>query len=275
LKSFCYRRVFIGAASAALFVSGQLFGESHSEEPTPSQLFEPYSGCALIVTRDRHGESRLEYGPEQCALPLSPCSTFKIPNALIGLQEGVVTGPDHLKPWDGTQHSRTANNRDHSLASAIENSVVWYFQALARDVGADRMQFWLDRLGYGNSDISSGIDRFWLGASLTVTAYEQLELLIALKHQTLPFRPAAQRDVQQMLALPTELPGNLYAKTGSCRGDGAGTSDHGWFIGWVDWNKDSERNPATTFFVVNIMGNDAWGWNARPIAIALLGDHEP
>jgi beta-lactamase class D len=233
--------------------------------------FGDFAGCALLLTRDRHQESRLEFGAGHCALPLSPCSTFKIPNAMIGMQEGVVTGPDDLKTWDGAPHEREINNRDHSLASAIEHSVVWYFQSLARAVGAQRMQAWLDRLDYGNRDISGGIDQFWLGSSLRINAYQQLDLVLRLKHETLPFRHSVQQAMHEMLIQPSDLPGVLHGKTGSCRG-AREQPDHGWFIGWIDWQNGLPRNPATTWFVINISGAQAWGWQARPIALKLLAE---
>jgi len=255
---------------AALLAAGTSRG---GELPRPpADYFGEYSGCALVVTRDRHHETRFEFGGAQCALPLSPCSTFKIPNALISLQSGVVDGPGHLKTWDGTVHERAVNNRDHTLASAMQHSVVWYFQSLARDVGAQRMQTWLDRLNYGNRDISGGIDRFWLGSSLEISAYRQLELIKELDHQTLPFSHAVQQQVTDMLQQASALAGTLYGKTGSCRGDSHSRPDHGWFIGWVDWASSTARNPVTSYFVVNIRGQGAWGVNARPIALALLND---
>lgn len=233
--------------------------------------FGGYAGCALLLTRDRHLEQRYEFGPEHCALPLSPCSTFKIPNAMIGMQEGVVSGPEHLKHWDGTERERQVTNRDHTLATAIEQSVVWYFQDLARDVGTDRMQAWLDQLDYGNRDISGGIDQFWLGSSLRISARRQLELLVELKHQTLPFRHRVQQATQEMLVQDSDLPGILHGKTGSCRGQGD-SPDHGWFIGWIDWHVSAQQNPSTTWFVINISGEEAWGSKARPIALGLLSD---
>jgi beta-lactamase class D len=261
------------AASAALFVYGPVLSGELSKPA--NEYFGQYAGCALILSRDRHGESRLEIGADQCAMPLSPCSTFKIPNTLIGLQSGAVSGPGDLKKWDGTKHQRAVNNRDHTLASAIENSVVWYFQSLARDVGIDDMQHWLDELDYGNRDISGGIDRFWLGNSLNINAHGQLKLLVSLKHQTLPFKPVYQQQLADMLQLETELPGTLHAKTGSCLGRTESEPDHGWFIGWIDWDKNKQKNPASTWFVINIIGEDAWGWNAKPIARELLQELQP
>lgn len=263
-----------GAALAALLV--YCAGTAASELPRPpSEYFGEFEACALVLTRDRHRERRFEFGPEQCKLQQSPCSTFKIPNALIGLQQGVVTGPEHLKTWDGVERDREETNRDHTLASAIRDSVVWYFQSLARDVGAVAMQHWLDRLGYGNRDISGGIDRFWLGSSLRIDPYGQLEFLKALKHQTLPFKPEYQEQVTQMLVQESRLKGLLHGKTGSCRGNEPGQPDHGWFIGWIDWASGNPANPVTSWFVVNIRGTNAWGWNARPIALQLLEDLNP
>ncbi|MFT5139181.1 MAG: beta-lactamase class D [Lysobacterales bacterium] len=266
-------RLLVCAASAALFISASASSSELSKPVT--EYFGKYSGCALILSRDRHSESRLEIGAEQCATQLSPCSTFKIPNALIGLQSGVVTGPGHLKPWDGRQHQRVVNNQDHTLASAVENSVVWYFQSLAFDVGTVVMQQWLDKLEYGNRDISAGIDHFWLGSSLKIDAHQQLDLLIDLKHKTLPFKPVFQQQLQDMLVQDSDLAGTLHAKTGSCRGASGSVPDHGWFVGWIDWEKNIQRNPASTWFVINIIGEDAWGWNARPIAIELLQELQP
>lgn len=278
MSSFALKASINCAAFAALLVSGWVnsaqdhFADKFSHA---AEVFGSYSGCALILNRDRHEESRFEYGATQCTKQISPCSTFKIPNALIGLQQGVVSGRAHKKQWDGKKHRREINNRDHTLESAIEYSVVWYFQSLANDVGVESMQNWLQRIDYGNQDISGGIDAFWLSNSLKINAYEQLELLIALKHQTLPFQPAYQQQVQDMLVRDSELAGVLHGKTGSCPGTGDAEPDHGWFVGWVDWDKNQDRNPATTWFIINIMGDEAWGWNAQSIALEFLKELQP
>lgn len=245
-------------------------------DPAVAAAFGHHAGCALLLTRDRHHERFVEHGPQQCRMPQSPCSTFKIPHALIGLQTGVLSGPQHLKAWDGVERARQETNLDHSLASAMEHSVVWYFQELAREIGATRMQEWLDRLDYGNRDISGGIDQFWLGSSLQISPLAQLELLKRLWHGTLPFRPEFQQQLRDMLRQPADLPGTLHGKTGSCQGDAQSAApDHGWYIGWLDWNDDSDRNPATTWFVVNIRGTGARGADARSIALRLLAEQQP
>jgi beta-lactamase class D len=260
------------AALAALLLYGTTQAGETANSPLAGYL-EDWQACALVLRRDRHQEKSLEHGRDQCRLPLSPCSTFKIPNALIGLQTGAVSGPDDQKAWDGRQRSREDLNQDHTLDSAIKISAVWYFQELARDVGEDQMAYWLDQLDYGNQDISGGIDRFWLGSSLLIDAHQQLDLLKRLKHGTLPFKPVYQEQLRQMLEQDTDLDGRLFGKTGSCLGDETtGRPSHGWFVGWFD--SGTQARPVTTWFVINIRGDEAWGLEARRIALEILKDHQ-
>jgi beta-lactamase class D len=63
-------------------------------------------------------------------------------------------------PWDGTIHEFESWNQDHTLRSAIRDSVVWYYQELARRVGDEQMQHYVAAVEYGNQDISGGIDLF-------------------------------------------------------------------------------------------------------------------
>lgn len=257
--------------SAAIAALCLCTAASGADGETIADLFGGRQGCALLLTRDRHQERSLEFGGEQCALPLSPCSTFKVPNALIGLQLGVLTGPEELKKWDGQVRGREALNRDHTLASAMRDSVVWYFQDVARRIGEPRMHEWLQRLDYGNADTGSGIDRFWLGGSLEISALEQLELLKKLTHGTLPIDPAHQATVRMLLRSEGAPAGRLFGKTGSCLGDATrGRPDHGWYMGWLEHGNAS--NPATSWFVVNLRGEAADGPEARRIAFALLDE---
>jgi beta-lactamase class D len=218
-----------------------------------------------IAVYDVNDDRYLVHGLEQCEERLSPCSTFKVPNALIGLETGVLGGPGDRKAWDGKRHSREVNNRDHDLASAIRHSVVWYFQDVALDIGPERMQAWLDAFEYGNRDITGGQDRFWLSSSLQISAFEQLRFMAALDAEALPASPENQAIVKEMLEqdenLPDGLDGAVYGKTGSCIGKPV---DHGWFTGFYHHD---ERKYA---FAVNVKGDNQRGWQARTIALEAL-----
>ena len=99
-------------------------------------------------------------------------------NSLIGLQVKAVKDEYEIKYWDGTKRTLDNWNQDHTLGSGMRNSIVWYYQEMARDIGEGRMQEWLDRCSYGNRDISGGIDRFWLSSSLKISPFEQIDFLV-------------------------------------------------------------------------------------------------
>lgn len=253
-------------------VVGALLSASQAVKAGPAHKPLVLSGfddnkAACIAIYDRKADQYLIHGLEQCQEALSPCSTFKIPNALIGLETGVLVGPDDLKTWDGTQHSREVNNQDHNLASAIKNSVVWYFQDVALDIGPERMQQALIDMDYGNHDITGGQDRFWLSSSLKITALEQIRFMDRLDRGALPASPSNQETVTVMMLqderLPENFRGAVYGKTGSCIG---AETDHGWFTGF--YHRDDEQY----VFAVNVKGKKQWGWQARDIALEVLNN---
>ena len=110
----------------------------------PSGTFVAYKvDDYLIIASDkvRSGEGRL------------PASTFKIPNSIIALETGVVEDPDKdVFKWDGVTRSIEAWNKDHTLRSAIAVSAVPVYQEIARRIGAERMQKYLDLMDYGNRE---------------------------------------------------------------------------------------------------------------------------
>lgn len=189
---------------------------------------------------------------------ISPCSTFKIPHALVALDLGIVSQEDSLKEWNGESYQVESWNQNHTLASAIQNSVVWYFKEIAIEVGNDNMQMYLDKLSYGNQDISGELDEFWLKSSLEISVIEQIELLKQLNHNELPFKQEHQEYVKSLIKLEEKDGKTLYGKTGG--------GDHlGWFVGFVE----DESN--TTYFAFNILNHEkANGENAKRICIETL-----
>lgn len=208
---------------------------------------------------------RLRHNPALCETRYAPCSTFKIVNALIALETGVATDGDMLIRWDGVQRTRAALNRDHTLRSAMADSAVWYFQELARRIGSERMQFHLDRIDYGNRDISGGPTRFWLDGSLAISADEQVDLLARMQRAKLAFSERSVAIVREAIIVEQTDAFILRGKSGSC--DGPGDDDHGWFIGTV------ERDDQTWAFACLIVGPRAWGYSeARAIAESILAE---
>lgn len=241
-------------------------GPDHGLRPL-GDYAELQATCIVLYNRTTN-EYRL-HNMEQCQERLSPCSTFKVPNALIGLDTGVVSGPQDRKTWDGKERSRKILNQDHDLASSIKYSVVWYFQDLATDVGPQRMQAELDAFAYGNRDISGGQDRFWLSSTLKISALEQLRFMDRLDREALPASRANQAAVKSMMlqdeGLPEGFKGSLYGKTGSCV-NVESHNEHGWFTGFL------HRGKQRYVFAVNVKGDGQWGHKARKIAVKIFND---
>jgi beta-lactamase class D len=229
--------------------------------------FRGLDGC--FVYRVLGAAPSMRYRPERCALRLAPFSTFKVVNSLIGLETGVVADENARFKWDGTREpSMPAWNRDHTLDSAFEASALWCFQRLARKIGPERMRDWLHRLRYGNEDTSAGIDRFWLGTSLKVSADEQLSLIERLYRGTLPMSARSQRIVRQMMLVDQGPGGRLHGKTGTGgKRDPNGYANLGWFVGYLTGDH------GCCVFATNIRAADgASGRRAREITRAILRD---
>ena len=199
--------------------------------------FPPGTSGSFVSLDLRSGE-RFRVNASGCATRHSPYSTFKIPSSLIGLETGVVADPDERWRWDATRYPPPspapggdylrAWQQDQNLRTALPRSIVWYFREVASRVGEPRMMQWLATFGYGNQDISGGLDRFWLGSSLRISPDEQAEFLAKLQRGQFP---VSRRNVDLVKELLTQEAGpgfRLVAKSGSSP-DG-----EGWLVGWVE-----------------------------------------
>lgn len=190
------------------------------------------SGCFLVYDV-RAKRLVVERGGKACDRRAAPCSTFKIVNALIGLETGVVNGPEQKYKWDGRKRYFKSWNQDQTLRSAIARSAVWVFQIIARKVGKTRMQRYLDQLSYGNRDISGPLDRFWIESSLKVSPREQLALikrLFAATPKPLPFRPKTVAQVREILFWKKVGDTAISGKTGTGLHPKTEKVDIGWYV---------------------------------------------
>jgi beta-lactamase class D len=130
-------------------------GSSRLSASAAKETFGDLAG-ALVVIECSSGYTTT-HQPDVAGTRLPPCSTFKIGNAIIGLETGIIASPDEqFYQWDGVKRSIPAWNRDLTLREAFQASCVPAFQKLTRRIGPERMQSWIDKIGYGNQDISAG-----------------------------------------------------------------------------------------------------------------------
>jgi beta-lactamase class D len=188
----------------------------------------------IASDKDRSGEAKL------------PASTFKIPNSLIALETGVVGDSDKdIFEWDGVTRSIEAWNRDHTMRSAIAASAVPVYQEIARRIGAERMQKYVDLFEYGNRDIGGGIDQFWLTGNLRIDPVQQVDFVDRLRRGALPVSKRSQDLVRDILPVTKVGEAVIRAKSGLL-GAETGKPSLGWLVGWV------EMSSANTVFALNL-----------------------
>lgn len=200
-------------------------------------LFDNGTGKFTIYNLDRYRDSAY-----------LPASTFKIVNALVGLQTGIISNAQMVIKWDSVTRSVPEWNKDLTMYDAFRVSAVPYFQEVARRIGKDTMQFWLDSLNYGTTKIKTRIDTFWLDNSLKITPDEQLGLVKRLYFNQLPFFNNYQDTVKRAMLFEDKPAYKLSYKTGW--GQKENGDQLGWMIGWIEEN----RHPY--FFVLNLESKD-------------------
>jgi beta-lactamase class D len=190
----------------------------------------------LVIASDtvRSGEAKL------------PASTFKIPNSLIALETGVVGDPDKdVFKWDGVTRSIEAWNKDHTMRSAIAASAVPVYQEIARRIGPERMQKFVDLFDYGNRNIGGGIDQFWLTGDLRIDPVQQVDFVDRLRRGVLPVSKRSQDLVRDILPVTKVGDAVIHAKSGLL-GAERGEPSLGWLVGWT------EKGDAQTVFALNM-----------------------
>ncbi len=186
-----------------------------------------------IVVYDERRATWHRFAPARCAERHRPASTFKIFNTMAGVEAGVVPDATFALKWDGKRRMIEDWNQDLDLAKAFRVSAVWFYQAIARGVGADRMRTYLARERYGNADMRGGLDAFWLTGALAISPDEQVAFLRRLRHEQLGFPVRAQRLVKSIMVNAHTDAGTVYGKTGWVQRSAPGP-EVGWWVGFVE-----------------------------------------
>jgi beta-lactamase class D len=183
-----------------------------------------------FVLYDQQHDSYIFYNQSQVEQSFSPASTFKICNSLIGLETGVIRDQHHVIPWDSIVRNPVWD-KDFDLKDAFANSAVWYYQELARRVGAQQMKYWIDQANYGNRDTAGGIDQFWLSGGLRISPAQQIDFLRRLHDGQLPFSKRSMDIVRDIMIVKDTSGYVVRGKTGWGGQEG---TDIGWYVGYVE-----------------------------------------
>ncbi|MBN9027240.1 class D beta-lactamase [Kaistia sp. MMO-174] len=210
----------------------------------------------------------------------SPCSTFKLPLAVMGFDSGVLVDP-HNPLWDYRPEFQTTMEQQKKATDPtiwLKDSIVWYSQELTRKLGEARFRDYVTRFGYGNEDVSGnpgkkdGLTQSWLNSSLTISPDEQVAFIRRFLDRKLAVSDHAYAATEASLAqFPAEGGWTLHGKTGSgFLRTAKGASDRarpiGWFVGWGE--KGGRRIAFARFNLGNERSKTYGGMIARDAMIA-------
>ena len=226
-----------------------------------SAIFGSYDGSFVLY--DNHLDSWKIYNLEEANKRIPPDSTYKIYDALLGLESGIITPEHSSMAWNGEHFSYSAWENDQDLNSAMQNSVNWYFQTMDSQLGLNKIQEFLNEIEYGNQTTSSNLKLYWSDFSLKISPIEQVELL--KKFNTNGFHLHSQNvlSVKNAIKIVGTSDGTFYGKTGTGCIDGQDIN--GWFIGYI------ETSDNIYYFATNIQSDsNATGKKALEITSAIL-----
>lgn len=175
---------------------------------------------------------------------LSPLGTFYLYESLIGLESGIIKDTAEVISVEPLYTDELAV--DQSLSTALKHQTKWYFKKMAQSIKVDKMQNWLTLMGYGNKDVSGGIDVFWNDNSLLISPYQQFEFLKRLYYYNLPFSFEHLRFVRNAFESKHIKNKNIYTYKSSINSAGKQLF---WYLGYIEYINN-------TYFVVHcIEGN--------------------
>lgn len=217
-----------------------------------ADLKKPFEDCGIdgsITIYDYNSKKWISSNVNDSHAGTLPASTFKIMNTLIALETTAVTDENEIFKWSGETDTvkygfRPEIYHDMNLQEAFKLSAVWVYLELAKKIGKENYKKFLTQCNYGNKDISINGPDFWNFGNLAVSPVNQVELLIGIYGETLPFSKKSFDILKKIMVEEQTENYTLRAKTGWTRDDG---KDTGWWIGYV------ERKENVWFFATRLV----------------------
>lgn len=245
-----------------------------------SEYFNGLNGAAVIydVTKRRY----TVYNGDLATTRRSPCSTFKIISSLIALENGIIEPEDSTREWSGEIFWNEDWNKDIDFSQAFSTSCVWYYRQVIDDIGADMMQKELNKLQYGNCDISDwegklntnnhnrALTGFWIESSLMISPKEQVEVMERIFGESSDYSEETQNDLKQVMLVSGQDRSDIsiYGKTGMGKTENIVVD--AWFTGFA------ESTEGKIYFCVYLGRTDGMNVSsplAKEIAIRLVSDY--
>lgn len=246
-----------------------------------SAYFDGLNGAAVVY--DASGRTTTIYNSHLASERRSPCSTFKIISSLTALENGLLKPEDSIRPWSGETFWNEDWNRDIDFEQAFRASCVWYFRQLTDEIGSETMQRELERLSYGNCDISDwegerntnnnnrALTGFWIESSLKISPREQVEVMERIFGENTVYSKTTLEELKKVMLVSQETPEGLsiYGKTGMGKTEGIVVD--AWFTGFA-WDEEAENRIFFCVWLGRTDGREVSSARAREIAIRIVSD---
>lgn len=217
--------------TAVAFFIFALVPQAHGEDADIANLFKEKNLNGTLVISSLDGKQVYTHNDERARTRFVPASTFKVPNALISLEEAVIPDEKVIVIWDGTDKGQPACNCDLTLEAAFSSSCEWVDQEMARRVGKEKFTTYVEKIHYGNGKIGPEITNFWLEGDLRISAMGQIDFLKNIYSRTYPFKSSSY-DLLRKLMVVEETPAYVMrAKTGWAQKI---VPQVGWYVGYVE-----------------------------------------
>ena len=263
----------VSTAFHNLGISSDNHKERIIEADNWERYFDGINGAAVVY--DAEENIYQIYNEELASVRRSPCSTFKIISSLVALKHGILVPEDSVREWSGEKFWNEEWNRDIGFEDAFRSSCVWYYRELVDEIGEDLMQEELDRLSYGNCDISDWEGRmntnnsnpaltgFWIESSLKISPREQVEVMERIFGEQ---SSQSTRESLEQVMLAEEVNGMaIYGKTGMGKAEGVVVD--AWFTGFSD---NGQGRKYFCVYLGETPGKDFSSPEAKEIALKIL-----
>ncbi len=179
------------------------------------KVFADRDACFLISELES-GKIVSQYNEKRCKERFSPCSTFKIPAAVMAFDKGILKDENQVVKWDGIKRDRSELNQDQTPFTWMKESIKWVTEWIMPQVGEKKIQGYLDAFEYGNKDFSGGLKDAWVTSSLKISAIEQISFLSRLWKSELPVSKRSMDLTKKIIFIKNLSNGSeLYGKTGT------------------------------------------------------------
>lgn len=207
-----------------------------------SSAFNSINGCAVLYSPVENKYSL--YNKDMAEQEVSPYSTFKIISTLVGIHNNIIKDETSTMNYNGTQYPNSEWNGDLTLQKAFQTSCIWYFHQIINSVGEEKVKKELSDLKYGNYDVSEWegsminpyeeLNGFWLGSSLKISPYEQVEVLSKIFEGKSIYDNESVEILKKIMLIQDNKEKKIYGKTGS------GLNGEAWFIGFTEKGQQRE-----------------------------------